>query len=120
MYAVERALATEVTYGSREAASGLCIARHSNQAFKESSTAPKVSIARERNNGYWRCLHRCMGQNCWSNLCQSLTIFNALPFTDATREVIDAKAIAKMKKTAVFVNVGRGKTVDEAALIKRK
>ena len=51
-------------------------------------------------------------------MSESDYVVNALPFTDATREVIDAKAIAKMKKTAVFVNVGRGKTVDEAALIK--
>ena len=45
-------------------------------------------------------------------------IVNALPVTEATLGVIDARAIASMKQNAVFVNVGRGKTVDETALIR--
>src|SRR5258708_16762545 len=40
----------------------------------------------------------------------------ALPSTDGTRRMIDAPAIAAMKPTAVFVNVGLGATVDESAL----
>ncbi len=51
-------------------------------------------------------------------MAESDYIVNALPVTQATLGMFDAKAIASMKKTAVFVNVGRGKTVDEDALVK--
>jgi phosphoglycerate dehydrogenase-like enzyme len=38
------------------------------------------------------------------------------PLTAETRQLIDRAAIAAMKPTAYFVNVGRGASVDEAAL----
>ncbi|CAG9461781.1 unnamed protein product [Pedinophyceae sp. YPF-701] len=41
----------------------------------------------------------------------------ALPGTPKTRAMIDAKVFAAMKPTAVFVNIGRGTTVDEPALV---
>ncbi len=41
----------------------------------------------------------------------------ATPLTDETRGLIDAKAIAAMKRTAVLVNVGRGPVVQEHALV---
>ena len=41
----------------------------------------------------------------------------ALPSTPATHKLVSREAIAHMKPTAVFINVGRGKTVDEEALI---
>ena len=44
-------------------------------------------------------------------------VVNVLPITPATRGMFDAAAFAAMKPTAVFVNIGRGATVDEAALI---
>jgi phosphoglycerate dehydrogenase-like enzyme len=44
-------------------------------------------------------------------------VVNVLPITLATRRMFDAAAFAAMKPTAVFVNIGRGATVDEAALI---
>ena len=44
-------------------------------------------------------------------------IADALPLTPATRHTFDAAAFAAMKPTARFVNVGRGATVDEAALV---
>ncbi|KAA6427928.1 MAG: D-isomer specific 2-hydroxyacid dehydrogenase [Trebouxia sp. A1-2] len=50
-------------------------------------------------------------------MAESDYIVNALPLTEATLEVIDARAIASMKHNAVFVNVGRGKTIDETALV---
>ena len=41
----------------------------------------------------------------------------ALPGTPATRQLLDSAAISAMKQGAYFVNVGRGKVVDEAALV---
>lgn len=38
------------------------------------------------------------------------------PLTDATRNVIDARALGRMKRTALLVNTSRGPLVDEAAL----
>lgn len=41
----------------------------------------------------------------------------AMPHTPSTHELINAAAIAAMKPTGVFINVGRGKCVEEPALI---
>ena len=41
----------------------------------------------------------------------------ALPLSDQTRGIVDARAIAAIKQGASFVNVGRGGVVDETALI---
>jgi phosphoglycerate dehydrogenase-like enzyme len=38
------------------------------------------------------------------------------PLTDETRRMMDARAFARMKPSAYFVNVGRGASVDETAL----
>jgi phosphoglycerate dehydrogenase-like enzyme len=40
-----------------------------------------------------------------------------LPLTDETRGLIDRETIDRMRDGAIFVNVGRGKVVDEEALI---
>jgi phosphoglycerate dehydrogenase-like enzyme len=45
-------------------------------------------------------------------------VVNALPSTPATRHRFDAEVFAAMPPTARFVNVGRGATVDEAALVR--
>ena len=42
---------------------------------------------------------------------------DALPLTPQTGHVFDAAAFGAMRPTARFMNVGRGETVDEAALI---
>jgi phosphoglycerate dehydrogenase-like enzyme len=42
----------------------------------------------------------------------------SLPLTARTRGSIDEAAFRAMKRGAIFVNVGRGKTVDEAALVR--
>jgi (S)-sulfolactate dehydrogenase len=39
-----------------------------------------------------------------------------VPLTDATRNMIDARAIATMRRGAILVNAARGGVVDEAAL----
>jgi lactate dehydrogenase-like 2-hydroxyacid dehydrogenase len=40
-----------------------------------------------------------------------------VPGGKETYHLIDAKALAMMKKTGIFVNISRGDVVDEAALI---
>ena len=49
-------------------------------------------------------------------LSRSDLIVLCAPLTAETRHLIDGAAIGAMKPTAYFVNVGRGATVDEAAL----
>jgi phosphoglycerate dehydrogenase-like enzyme len=44
-------------------------------------------------------------------------VVNVLPITAATRGVFDAAAFAAMRPHAIFVNIGRGTTVDEPALV---
>lgn len=44
-------------------------------------------------------------------------VLAALPHTADTHLLINAEAICSMRRNAVFINVGRGKCVDEAALI---
>ena len=44
-------------------------------------------------------------------------VVDALPLTEATRAMFDASAFGAMRSTAHFVNIGRGATVDEDALI---
>jgi phosphoglycerate dehydrogenase-like enzyme len=50
-------------------------------------------------------------------LAEADYVIDALPLTPATRHTFDADAFASMKSSAGFVNVGRGATVDEPALI---
>lgn len=44
-------------------------------------------------------------------------VVNSLPLTESTRGMFDADAFAAMRPGTYFYNVGRGKTVDTAALI---
>ncbi len=44
-------------------------------------------------------------------------VLDALPLTPSTRSIFDARVFVAMRSTARFLNVGRGATVDEGALI---
>jgi phosphoglycerate dehydrogenase-like enzyme len=52
-----------------------------------------------------------------AELAEADHVVNVLPRTASTERMFDAAAFAAMKPTAFFVNIGRGATVDEAALI---
>jgi phosphoglycerate dehydrogenase-like enzyme len=52
-----------------------------------------------------------------AELARANHVVNVLPITEATRGLFDAEAFAAMRSDAVFVNIGRGATVDEPALI---
>ncbi len=45
-------------------------------------------------------------------------VVDALPLTEGTRAMFDAAVFARMRPNARFVNVGRGATVDEEALVR--
>jgi phosphoglycerate dehydrogenase-like enzyme len=49
-------------------------------------------------------------------LARSDAVVLAAPLTRETERMIDARALAAMKPSAYFINVGRGASVDEAAL----
>ncbi len=49
-------------------------------------------------------------------LAQSDHLVLVLPYSAATRHIVDAAALAKMKPTATLVNIARGGLVDEVAL----
>lgn len=49
-------------------------------------------------------------------LARSDVVVMAAPLTRETERMIDARALAAMKPSAYFINVGRGASVDEAAL----
>ncbi|MDR0936442.1 MAG: D-2-hydroxyacid dehydrogenase [Oscillospiraceae bacterium] len=44
-------------------------------------------------------------------------VVNILPYTPKTRKFVNAAAFAQMKKTAVYISVGRGPTTDGDALL---
>ncbi|KGA97680.1 3-phosphoglycerate dehydrogenase [Alkalihalobacillus alcalophilus ATCC 27647 = CGMCC 1.3604] len=45
-------------------------------------------------------------------------VVNVLPATEETKEIMNEQRFRKMKRSATFINIGRGYTVDENALIK--
>ena len=57
------------------------------------------------------------GEELLEHLGWADVVVNILPATPSTRRLFDAAAFAAMGSDARFVNVGRGSTVDEAALI---
>lgn len=49
-------------------------------------------------------------------LQESDFVFLCVPLTNETSGMCDDEFFSKMKRTAVFVNISRGKTVDQEAL----
>lgn len=52
-----------------------------------------------------------------ATLAQHDTLVSTLPDTPVSRGLLDATALAALPRGAVFINVGRGSVVDEAALV---
>jgi phosphoglycerate dehydrogenase-like enzyme len=52
-----------------------------------------------------------------AELAEADHVVNVLPRTPATERMFDVDAFAAMKPSAFFVNIGRGATVDEPALV---
>jgi len=50
-------------------------------------------------------------------LPQADVVVSTVPLTEETRHMLDQKAFDAMKEGALFINIGRGGTVDQAALI---
>jgi phosphoglycerate dehydrogenase-like enzyme len=50
-------------------------------------------------------------------LAEADYVVDTMPLTDATRHMFDSAAFAAMRPSARFVNVGRGATVDQTALL---
>jgi len=57
------------------------------------------------------------GEELHDFLSQSDIVISTLPHTPKTQNLMNAAAFAVMKSSALFVNMGRGTTVDESALI---
>jgi lactate dehydrogenase-like 2-hydroxyacid dehydrogenase len=50
-------------------------------------------------------------------LCAADHVVLVVPYSPAVHHLIDADALARMKRTAVLVNIARGGVVDDAALV---
>lgn len=50
-------------------------------------------------------------------LAKADIVISLLPYSESSDKFFNAAFFAQMKKSAAFINVGRGKTVDEAALM---
>jgi phosphoglycerate dehydrogenase-like enzyme len=93
------------------------LARVAKSAFSMTVLACKRDPSRRTDDGY--CLPGTGDPDGafpdeW--LGRSDVVVLCAPLTPDTRGLIDAKALARMKPSAYFINVGRGASVDEAAL----
>jgi len=62
---------------------------------------------------------RLFGPEGWSDFVRDLDVLVlALPLTADTRDVVGEQVLAAMRPTSVLVNVGRGATVDQEALVR--
>ena len=102
------------------------LARIAKSAFAMTVLACKRDPSRRADDGY--CLpgtgdpdgalpDEWLGHGQLSSLlARSDVVVLCAPLTAETRGLIDAEALRRMKPSAYFVNVGRGASVDEAAL----
>ena len=113
-----------VGYGSI----GRELARVAKTAFAMTVLACKRDPAQRRDTGYCRA---CTGDpegllpDGWfapdqlnELLARSDVVVMCAPLTRETRGIFDAKAFGAMKPSAYFINVGRGGSVDEGALVR--
>ena len=77
-----------------------------------------------RVNGWARSRHELPGVDCYHGLAQLADclapcdyVVCILPETRETRDIIDARVLASMKRGAYFINVGRGPLVVEEDLL---
>jgi phosphoglycerate dehydrogenase-like enzyme len=102
------------------------LARIAKSAFGMTVLACKRDPSRRADDGYCLpgtgdpegvCPDEWLGpERLESLLGRSDAVVLCAPLTSATRGLIDARALARMKPSAYFINVGRGASVDEAAL----
>jgi D-2-hydroxyacid dehydrogenase (NADP+) len=77
-----------------------------------------VVAVRAHPNLRVRGIDAIVGPGGWHRLLKRMdVIVNALPLTPRTRGMIGRRAFARMRSGALFINVGRGGTVDEDSLI---
>jgi phosphoglycerate dehydrogenase-like enzyme len=76
-----------------------------------------IGLRRNPNKGA-ELIDRCVSTDqLLAVLPEADIVANSLPLTPDTEHFFNADAFSAMKKSAIFVNVGRGRTVDQAALI---
>lgn len=75
-------------------------------------------------SGWARSAHQLEGITCYAGsgqfddfLAQTRVLINTLPLTDATRGIINADTLAKLRPDAVIINVGRGEHLVEKDLL---
>ena len=73
-----------------------------------------IGVRRLASAGAARCIW-CSDQNGWPTLAQADAIVLATPRTEDTRTMIGDAEFAVMKRSAVLVNVARGRLIDERA-----
>ena len=54
-----------------------------------------------------------------AHLSTAQIVINLLPLSDTTKNFFTAERLARLPKSAVFLNIGRGDTVDQDALIRQ-
>lgn len=69
-------------------------------------------------NGHKTSIRLVSSKDLSKELKQADFIVNCLPSTSQTVGLFDKKLLSKFKKGSFFINIGRGDTVDEAALVK--
>jgi D-2-hydroxyacid dehydrogenase (NADP+) len=64
------------------------------------------------------CIERMVGPHNWMDLLPEADfVVLTVPLTGETRQMINAESLGRMKPSAYLINIGRGGTVDEPALV---